>query len=256
MSVYITDSQEIGVVFKYPDLNDPILEELRKLAKIQLPERTNSIQKAKIIIGYVHGLFKHDSDNKPSVFEPLTIIKEAQRGKSFRCVEYSLLATALLWAYQIPARMIGLKTSDVETREYGAGHIVLEFWSNKLNKWVMSDVQAGVIPTYDGKPLSVLEVRNLLYENNKPSYTLVVGSKFIKDKMFASEADYSKWIEEYLYFMDTAKEVSFAAVDRSKQLIVMLVPLHIKSPKIFQGVFEMNAIYTHSILDFYPKYLG
>lgn len=254
MSDYITDKNELDVSFHYPDLDSPVFSELRELANIRLQPEASEVQKAKTIIGYAHGLFGHDSDNEPSAFEPVTIIKEAQAGKSFRCVEYSLLATALLWAYGIPARMVGLKTSDVDSRAYGAGHVVLEFWSNELNKWIMSDVQAGVMPIYDDKLLSAFELRNLIYEDTPLNYVSVEGSRFIKNDMFASETAYSEWVKEYLYFIDTAKEVSFAEMDRRKELIIMLVPLGIESPKMFQNMFVMNAIYTHSVLDFYPEY--
>src|SRR3712207_6273925 len=112
MQKYNTDTSEVDFHFKYPIANDPHLVALKNLADIKLDTNNGELKNAKVIIGYAHNLFTHDGDNVPSAANPLTILKEAQAGKSFRCVEYSILATGLLWAYGIPARTIGLKTRD------------------------------------------------------------------------------------------------------------------------------------------------
>ncbi len=244
---------ELKIGFEYPSVDDPVLAELRDIAKVELDRSDNELVKARAVIGYAHSLFTHNGDNTPSSSDPLTIVKEAQAGKSFRCVEYSLLATALLWAHDIPARIVGLKTSDVETREYGAGHVVIEFWDSELNKWIMSDVQAGIIPTYDNKPLSAVELGQNMQKPAPLSYLPVQGSRFGTDSSFADMPAYEQWVKEYLYFFDTPVHITFADVDRRGEQIAMLVPLGVASPKMFQNMFEMNAIYTHSVADFYAE---
>ncbi|HVX48072.1 MAG TPA: transglutaminase domain-containing protein [Candidatus Saccharimonadales bacterium] len=118
-----SDMKNTRIKFDYPIRNNPTLAELREASGIKTDLTKSTLENAKNIIGYVHNLFSHDGDNTPSSNDPLTILKEAQVGKSFRCVEYSTLAAGLLWASDIPARAVGLKTRDVETREYGAGHL-------------------------------------------------------------------------------------------------------------------------------------
>jgi len=255
MNGYDTETSEINCQFSYPAFDDPLFAELKTIAAINIDPVATELEKAKIIIGYAHGLFNHDSYSQPSSIDPLTIIKEAQSGKSFRCVEYSLLATALLWAHGIPARMIGLKTSDVETRPEYAGHVMIEFWSDDFKKWVMCDVQAGLIITALGPaPLSALELGLAISQDKALDALLVAGSKFGKSGAFKDTTAYKAWISEYLYFFDTPQAITFSDVNLQKQKIVMLVPLHVKSPKLFQNMFTMNALYTHSIPDFYPAF--
>jgi len=252
MPTYNKTNSELTFNFKYPDINDPVLSELRNIANITFSPGASELERTKVIIGITHGLFTHNGDNEPSSIDPITIIKEAQVGMSFRCVEYCLLANALLWAYGIGSRVIGLKTSDVETRKYGAGHVVIEFWNSEIQKWVMCDVQAGIIPKLEDVLLSSLELGESINDNSL-SYTVVDNSRFSHDGMFKDLSSYKDWVREYLYFFDTPIKTTFVNIDRRKEQIAMLIPLEVSPPKSFQGMFTMNAIYTHSTLDFYPK---
>lgn len=244
---------EVNFNFRYPDTHDPVLIELKELATITIDPQATELERVKNILGYAHGMFTHNGDNQPSSLDPITIIKEARLGKEFRCVEYSLLAVALLWAYAIPARMVGLKTSDVETREYGAGHAVIEFWGPDFEKWIMCDVQAGIIPSSLSSLLSAFELGEKVKHDLSIDYVPVNGSRFAKNSSFATMQSYTDWVKEYLYFFDTPIEIIFSDTDLSKQQIAMLVPQGVKPPKMFQNLFAMNAVYTHSMLDFYPK---
>lgn len=239
--------------FKYPDVNDPVFAELKLEAGIELSV-ADTISKAKIIIGYAHTLFAHDGDNQPSSLDALTILKEAKRGESFRCVEYSILAAGLLWVYGIPARVAGLKTQDVETREFGAGHVVIEFWVPERQKWVMCDVQWGVMPKSNDLFLTAAEFGEAIRAEKFIEYETVEGSRFTSGK----GAEYTNWIREYLYFYDTDIQVlhtgKYTIEDAKKELKLMLVPKGVKPPKMFQNAFKVNLICTDNLSDFYPKY--
>lgn len=254
MRSYIADQSEISVSFRYPDLNDPLFPELKSITNINvdtLPE----IKKVKKISGYVHSLFFHSRSNRLSSLNPITIIKEARGGKSFRCVEHSFLTVSLLWAYGIPARMVGLKTKDMETRETEAGHVIAEFWSSKFQKWIMIDVQFGIIPKYKKDFLSALKLGEKLDQGLTVEYILVSQSRFSPE---TDTKKYTKWIHPYLYFFDTALNLKSLAntteQDRVSDKRLMLIPLGVVPPKVFQKTISINAIYTHSILDFYPPY--
>ncbi len=233
MEKYNSDTKEIDLHFQYPAQNNPMLTELSGVASIETDPSKSELQNIKDIIGYAHGLFTHDGDNVPSSSDPLTILKEAQTGQSFRCVEYSTLAAGLLWANGVPARTVGLKTSDVETREYGAGHVVIEFWSNELDKWVMCDVQAGIIPQHEDTPLSAYELNQRLGQNGSVEYVPVTSSRFSTDKTYDEKPSYSEWIKEYLYFIDTPVHLTLGNEDKPEQQIAMLIPLGVKPPKMF-----------------------
>lgn len=234
-------------------MTDPVLIKLRNITNIQITDG-NELVNIKRILGYVHNLFSHDGNNKPSSFDPLTIIQEAKEGKSFRCVEYSFLGVALLLAYDIPARIVGLKTSDMETRDSGAGHVVLEFWSNHFKKWIMCDVQEGVIPRYDGKYLSAFELGKVVDNNLIPEYELVDDARF---SLKNDSLKYTEWIHQYLYFLDTPLHLSFnegvSEQDRLSERKLMLIPPNIIPPKMFQKIFPISAEYTTNVLEFYPE---
>lgn len=254
MQKYITDKSEVDFDFQYPDTNDNIFSELKSITKIDVDTETNELEKIKIIAGYTHNLFSHDGNNIPSSFGPITIINEAKQGKSFRCVEYSYLTTALLWAYNIPSRIVGLKTQDMSTRSAGAGHVVVEFRSAEFQKWIMIDVQAGVIPKLETTFLSAFELSEKLNENKSVDFVLVKNSRFSTEN---ANKKYIDWIKDYLYFFDTPIKIVFSEKrteeDRLKEQKMMLIPLGIEPPKVFQKIIPINAVYTHSVLDFYKK---
>ncbi len=143
-------------------------------------------------------------------------------------------------------------TSDVETREYGAGHVAAEFWSAEFGKWIMFDVQFGIMPSYQEKPLSAQELGQVLDKKLLPTYQLVNGSRFPER---SDARTYDKWIHEYLYFFHVPLEMKFIkgyTEDESNAAERMiLVPLGVTPPKIFQRVGKIKAQYTHSLVDFY-----
>ncbi len=252
MESYITNRSEISVDFVYPDKDNKIFFELGNLVKIDIDPLELEINLVKKIAGYVHALFRHDGNNKPSLLNPITVIREAKLGKSFRCVEYSFLVMSICWAYNIPARIIGLKTKDVETRKTYAGHVVVEFWSKEYEKWIMVDVQIGIIPRYKEEYLSAVELGEMIYKNLNINYELIDGSRFSES---TRKDAYAEWIKQYLYFFDTALRIklSISEEERLQEKKLMLIPLKSIPPKLFQRTIPIHALYTHSVLDFYPK---
>ena len=234
MISYITNRSEISVSFKYPNLNNPLFSELRSITNINV-NALAEIEKVKRISGYAHSLFFHSRSNKASLLNPITIIKEAREGKSFRCVEHSFLTVSLLWAYGIPSRMVGLKTKDMETKESDAGHVVVEFWSFKFQKWIMIDVQFGIIPKYERDFLAAIELGEKLDQGLAVEYILVLQSRFSPETDIKK---YTKWIHPYLYFFDTVLDLrSLINTTEQKRLSdkrLMLIPLRVVPPKVFQ----------------------
>jgi hypothetical protein len=248
-------TEKAAISFIFPDAADPVLAALRDRADLRFDGSASDMEKALTVIGYAHGLFTHDGDSEPTANDPLTIIDEALAGGSFRCVEYSLLATALLWAYGIPARKIGLKTSDVETREYGAGHVVIEFWDQEGQKWVMCDVQAGLVLESADVYLSAHELGETIKNSGDITPIPVNRSRFkTTHSSFQSVKDYTDWVNEYLCFIDAPLVTDFEGGDLREQRIVMLVPEGVTPPKRFQDIFDMNALYTHDPNAFYPLF--
>lgn len=233
--------------FKWNTLNDSYLIKLReefKLGQIVKDCKT-SLEKAKKIMNWVHNLWEHDGLNVPVKNDPISILREVHAGKRFRCVEYGIVISGCLNALGILARKLCLKTADVETREYGAGHVVLEAYIEEYNKWIFIDGQFNIIPVINGVPLNVLEFQKALSDKDK-DLDIFTFDEINKDEYF-------EWIKDYLFYFDVRLDniVGSEAIDS-----LMLVPLGANSPKVFQKIHQLsNYIYTNSVQAFYPNLL-
>jgi hypothetical protein len=215
------------------------LDTLKDLARLEIPTGSSRLETALRIAQFAKSAFTHNGDNQPSYSDPVTILKEAQAGAKFRCVEYSHLAAWLMVAYGIEARTVNIMTKDVETQEYGAGHVVVEFYEGEQHSWVMADIQAGVVARHHNKLQSALELRASLGDASIENFD---GSEFAEPQgMFGG--DYKEWLKPYLHFIDRPQELNFEySVDPGPHLI--LVPKDDKPPKYFQRTHELDLIVT------------
>ncbi len=216
-----------------------LLDELKDTARLELPNDSSTLEIALSIARFANLAFSHNGDNHPSSSDPITILKEAQAGKKIRCVEYSHLAAWLMVANGIEARTVNILTKDVETREYGAGHVVIEFYEGEEHGWVMADIQAGLVFRRKDKLQSALELRDNLehatLENfDKSKFTEIVG-------MYGG--DYKAWIKPYLYFIDRPQKLNFEYSDDNLPHFI-LVPSGDNPPKYFQKTHKLNLIET------------
>ena len=114
------------------------------------------------LAGWVNSGWSHSSTNKPSSLNPLVILKEAEEGSSFRCVEYSVVMAGVAQAMDMPARVVGLKTRHAASARSGAGHVVAEVWLDDLEKWAVADPQFGYVFMSGGVPLNAVELGEAL----------------------------------------------------------------------------------------------
>ncbi|HEV2705472.1 MAG TPA: transglutaminase-like domain-containing protein, partial [Pyrinomonadaceae bacterium] len=173
---------------------------------------------------------------------PISILEEAKQGKRFRCVEYSAVLAGALNAVGIPARVLGLKTEDVETRESGAGHVVTEAYLADKKKWIMVDGQWDVIPTLKGQPLNAVELQEALAKNAKG-----LGVESLSG---ADAKKYFAWVAPYLFYFDTRFDSRIEGATHTRSL--MLVPVGAKEPAVFQKKHSLKSmVYTNSLRLFY-----
>jgi len=224
------------------------LDILKDMAQLQIPADLPRLETALRVAQFAKSAFTHNGDNQPSHSDPVTIIKEAQAGAKFRCVEYSHLSAWLMVAYGMDARTVNIMTKDVETQEYGAGHVVVEFYAGEQHGWVMADIQAGVVARRNGKLQSAWELRQSIDD------ALIVnfdGSQFAEPEgMFGG--DYKQGLKPYLYFIDRSQELNFEYFIDSESHFI-LVPEDDKPPKYFQQTHKLDlitatpdAFYKHS----------
>lgn len=202
------------------------------------------------ILHWVHNQWQHNGNNEPKKSDAISILEEVKDGKNFRCVEYGIVATACLNAVGLKARTLALKTKDVETTQYGAGHVLLEVYLNDLGKWALLDGQWNAMPVINNIPLNAVEFQKAIAENYKELE--------IRTSSDLSKRHYIDWIYPYLYYFDISfdnrvgNNIDTKKVNSKKKL--MLVPIGAKKPGIFQIKHKIDyCLYTNSLNDFYAS---
>ncbi len=245
--------------FFYSDtLDNKYLRELRKSYRLDsLTDNSDSeFEKIKIVLDWANRQWEHNGSNNPSNPDALTILKEARDGKKFRCVEYGIVTSSALNSIGINARVLGLKTRDVERVKLGAGHVVSEVYSTVLNKWIFLDPQFNVIPIINGEPLNAIEFQKAIL-NDRDNLKLI---NLQGDVAAEASESYINWVAKYLFYFDVLFDQRIGNEPKYKSINGMtkitLVPLGEKEPKVFQRHNKIDySFYTNSLNDFYrsPK---
>jgi transglutaminase-like putative cysteine protease len=231
-------------VWLFSDPATPYLTKLRDdYALANVVERaTSDFDRVRGISRWVRHRWEHNGENVAVPGDPISILEQAAAGKRFRCVEYSIVLAGALQSLGIPARVVGLKTADVETRESGAGHVVTEAYLADLRKWAMVDGQWDAIPMLHGKPLNAVELQRALATRN-PALTVESISQTDSRAYFA-------WVTPYLYYFDAMLDQRVGVTPVAGAL--MLVPVGAKNPTVFQRRFSLGKMaYTNNAAAFY-----
>lgn len=211
---------------------------------------TSDSAKALRVLNWVHNQWQHNGMNQPKKRDALSILAEVKEGKNFRCVEYGIVTTAALNALGLPARVLALKTKDVETTESGAGHVLLEVFLKDMNKWVLMDGQWDVMPVLNGVPLNAVEFQQAIANH--------YDALQIRSLSGESKEAYVKWVYPYLYYFDVKFDnregYEVNRKTNSGKTSMMLVPVGAKNPTVFQKIAPITyVIYTNSVADFYSS---
>lgn len=218
-----------------------------------ISDKQSDTEKVLSVMNWVHNQWKHDGNNTPKSNDAISILDEAKGGKNFRCVEYGIVTSACLNAVGFKARTLALKTKDVETRKYGAGHVLLEVFITDLQKWVLLDGQWDAMPMLNGVPLNAVEFQKAIAEN--------YSDLEIKSTAGISKRKYVNWINPYLYYLSVSFDNRVGVITDRKMVdgksSLMLVPVGAKNPTVFQIDYKIdNCIYTNSYNQFYAAPLS
>ncbi len=251
----VFDEKAIAEKLKFvyeSNIYNPYLNKLKNEYPIDslVAFKKTDTEKALSILHWVHRQWKHNGGNEPKKSDAISILQEAKEGKLFRCVEYGIVATACLNAVGLNARVLNLKTKDVETTPSGAGHVLLEVYLNDLQKWVLLDGQFDAMPVLNGVPLNAVEFQNAINTHCK-ELQIITASDLSKDF-------YIGWIYPYLYYFDINFDNREGEIDIRFKINgksnLMLVPKGAKNPTIFQRKYKIDYCeYTNSLADFYRK---
>lgn len=243
---FTDEAVALPYAFRRSTPGDPYLTKLRTSYELDgvVAGQRSDYDKVRAVSRWVRSRWEHNGDNEPRKADPISILQEAAEGKRFRCVEYSIVVAAALNSIGVPARVLALKTEDVETRESGAGHVVAEAYLTDAQKWIMVDGQWDVIPTLKGRPLNAVELQDALARRAK--------GLSVESFSGARADEYFKWVAPYLFYFDVRFDSRYE-VERQPHSL-MLVPVGAKEPAIFQKKWPLkNMIYTRSRLAFYAK---
>lgn len=240
---YLTDSREHpDIDFVYPDSGSEYMQKLKNLLPQEIYVGKNDYEIVLSVNNYVASLWRHNGWNVPKKNDPISILNEVAKGEEFRCVEYGIVTVGFLNSIGITARVVSLKTKDVETRKYYAGHVVAEAYLTDLKKWVMIDSNYGVVPAQNGNPLSIYELQQVIFSDGKIDE---LSSDY--SGQLSTIKEYVNWIKAYLFYFNTV-------IEEGNSLNMMLVPIGATKPSIFQRKYSIgDMLYTHSLLDFYQS---
>lgn len=195
---------------------------------------TSDFEKVRAVTMWVSGLWEHDGENVPEQNDPMYILDQViHYGQQYRCVEYGIVISGCLNALGIECRQINLKTKEVEETEFGAGHVGSEAYLADSDKWVFIDGQWGAIPMSGDNPLSAYEFGEAVRAKDKALHV-----DWVNNVYQASDSDYFKWIEPYLFYLD-----SFFIDASGQEKSIMFVPKGGKNVTVFQRKYKLQIDY-------------
>lgn len=229
MSLSWSDKDDANIPlikFYEPDSEFLNILSTSKFPKNELAKSSSQLETIRSIMSWSNNLWKHDGANDPGTMDPKVILARANKGENFRCVEYSVIMASAAAAVNLKARVVGLRTKDVETAEYGAGHIVTEVYNEDLMKWIMIDPQMALIPLVEDVPVSVFELVKAVSEAKK--------IKFLGNSGEAIPIqEYLDWLTPYLYYIAFRIDQRYGLNSENVDQIILL-PIGAKVPEKFQ----------------------
>ena len=181
-----------SVDFSYADLSHPYFEKIRNDKRVA---HFYSREKGKIDFSdaismreYLRDLFPHGTASKNYLHvNVLEMIDATENGEKFLCGNISKMLVQLIQAGGTQARTVGLQASD-------SGHVVVELWSEKYDKWVVLDPDYNVHYTNtSGTPLSAIELYQMSQDIRKVKDIMRVPGKSV-NTLYSNN---SKLVEQY-----------------------------------------------------------
>lgn len=214
-----------------PPVDAEALRELRGAYGLDavIAGATDDLDRVRRICRWVHGRTSHQGWDEALPGDALGLLRVAEKGAQWRCVEYGIVLKECLNAVGIPARTVGGQARDVETIAFGAGHVFAEAWLDDRDRWVFVDPQMDIVGVdTDGTPMNSVEFRNSLSRSAPP-----IG--------------YPAGLALCMYYFQT----SLGTADGSRSS-VMLGPVGAIMPTKFQRLpSRAPDLFTHRLADFY-----
>ncbi len=147
------------------NLNHPYYEDIRNDERLKVFYEKDIFKLEDYILmrEYLRDLFPHGTSSKNYLNTNLIeMLNAAEKGEKFLCGQISKMLCQMIMASGTHARVVGISNAK------GSGHVVVEYWSKDLDKWVLLDPDYNVHYTSsDSIPLNGLELFQLSKSENK-----------------------------------------------------------------------------------------
>lgn len=246
------DSPDLGWahLHEFEDIASPFFEELRTRYHLEEVVRglKGETERQLALMAWVHHRWQHSGLSEPAHEDALTILREVEAGKRYRCVEYSVVLAQVLQSLGYPARVVSL---GMEGLSFGIGkaHVVTEAWNNERGKWILLDGQNNGTWTLDGAPLSAAEVREA--RRSRPEqlrFTLGPSAWRPNEPEPEQRADWSRYFEHLTFQL---KNVQPAPGEGTAEQVDLLYP-GARYELLFQGVVRERRLQIADIEKVYP----
>lgn len=147
------------------------VERLRSYTQIEnvIFKSKTDFSQALMIAKFASEAWSHDGFNSnPKKQDALTILKLADKGATFACVQFASVFVQLCQSVGIPARVLEVRTKHPDLGTSGHGHITAEYFDNQLCKWVWVDPQICAYAVKNKVPLSYNEYAELSATGKNP----------------------------------------------------------------------------------------
>lgn len=151
------------------------------------------------LMGWVNQRWEHDGLNNPGKeTSSLEILKRAEKGEKFRCVEYGRVTADILTSLGYVSRSIGIRSENADYGGAGMGHVATEVWSNYYEKWIFIDPQFSCYYLRKDIPQNYYEI----YESWKQGKIEELNFMVVEDALKREEKnkeEYKKNYEQFLF---------------------------------------------------------
>jgi hypothetical protein len=145
------------VPFIFEDARTQKMQWLRQKALNITRGASDQLTRYETLIKYVYHTIPDGPPIHDSAWNPVDILKQAQKGMPYLCDEFAVSFIGL-------ANSIGLTGRLWHLNRRENGHYTTEVWLNKWNKWAVMDPYLATYYLKDGIPLSALEIHQLVKE--------------------------------------------------------------------------------------------
>lgn len=199
---------------------------------------------------WVHRQWVHDGRRSPSLdMSSVEILQSVGKGMRYNCEGYARVLVDVLASFGHVARIQQLRTVDVAYGAPGRGHVVVEAWSNTLNKWIYLDPQMNVFMRQDSTYLNALEGLNALKMSaERGASVLRVPTAGVRN----AQTDMERYLHDYETFVRAFNGSLTIVVNKDGKSRLLALLMDSRDQYLtFQGLPADGTTFTDDARDIY-----